>query len=99
MSSSRKRRMLISAAMVLAASSAFALAAGPGHYGYGKPASQAEIAGWDIDVRGDDGAGLPLGKESAAGAPRSMPPGAPPATEPLARAKAACPSLPALGEC
>jgi mono/diheme cytochrome c family protein len=39
-------------------------AAGPGHYGYGKPASPAEIAGWDIDVRGDDGAGLPSGKGS-----------------------------------
>jgi S-disulfanyl-L-cysteine oxidoreductase SoxD len=38
------------------------LAAEAGHYGYGKPASPAEIAGWDIDVRGDDGAGLPPGK-------------------------------------
>jgi mono/diheme cytochrome c family protein len=38
------------------------LAAEAGHFGYGKPASPAEIAGWDIDVRGDDGAGLPSGK-------------------------------------
>jgi cytochrome c len=41
------------------------LAAEAGHYGYGKPASQAEIAGRDIDVRGDDGAGLPPGKGAA----------------------------------
>jgi hypothetical protein len=38
------------------------IAAEPGHFGYGRTASQAEIAGWDIDVRGDDGAGLPPGK-------------------------------------
>ena len=38
-----------------------ATAAEPGHYGYGKPATPAEIAGWDIDVRGNDGAGLPPG--------------------------------------
>jgi S-disulfanyl-L-cysteine oxidoreductase SoxD len=42
-------------------------AAEPGHFGYGKPASPAEIAGWDIDVRGDDGAGLPAGRGTAAG--------------------------------
>jgi cytochrome c len=42
------------------------LAESPGHYGYGKAASPAEIAGWDIDVRGDDGAGLPPGKGSVA---------------------------------
>jgi mono/diheme cytochrome c family protein len=41
-----------------------ARAESPGYYGYGKPASPAEIAGWDIDVRGDDGAGLPPGKGS-----------------------------------
>ncbi|MEA2943965.1 MAG: S-disulfanyl-L-cysteine oxidoreductase SoxD [Bradyrhizobium sp.] len=43
----------------LVASASIAVAESPGHYGYGKPASPAEIAGWDIDVRGDDGAGLP----------------------------------------
>ena len=37
-----------------------------GHFGYGKPATQEEIAGWDIDVRGDDGAGLPPGKGTVA---------------------------------
>src|SRR3954447_11946048 len=60
-------RMTILIGLVLAASASIALAAGAGHYGYGKPASQAEIAGWDIDVRGDDGVGLPPGKGSAAG--------------------------------
>jgi S-disulfanyl-L-cysteine oxidoreductase SoxD len=37
-------------------------AGGPGYFGYGKPATPAEIAGWNIDVRGQDGAGLPDGK-------------------------------------
>src|SRR5437763_776647 len=41
------------------------VAAEPGHFGYGKPATPAEIAGWDIDVRGDDGSGLPAGQGSA----------------------------------
>jgi cytochrome c5 len=35
-----------------------------GHYGYGKDASTAEIAGWDIDVR-PDGMGLPPGSATA----------------------------------
>ncbi|MEJ7668716.1 MAG: c-type cytochrome [Casimicrobiaceae bacterium] len=34
-------------------------------YGFGKPATRAEIAGWDIDVR-PDGAGLPKGRGSVA---------------------------------
>jgi len=34
-------------------------------YGFGKPASPAEIAGWDIDVR-PDGTGLPKGRGSVA---------------------------------
>jgi cytochrome c len=46
----------------LVASTSIAVSAEAGHFGYGKPASLAEIAGWDIDVRGDDGAGLPLGR-------------------------------------
>jgi mono/diheme cytochrome c family protein len=37
-------------------------AGSPGFFGYGKLASPQEIAGWDIDVRGDDGTGLPDGK-------------------------------------
>jgi S-disulfanyl-L-cysteine oxidoreductase SoxD len=41
----------------------FAASAGsPGAFSYGKAATPAEIAGWDIDVRGNDGAGLPPGK-------------------------------------
>jgi cytochrome c len=36
-----------------------------GGYGLGKPATQQEIAGWNIDVRAD-GAGLPLGSGSVA---------------------------------
>lgn len=46
------------------ASGAMAIAAEPGQYGFGKPATPAEISGWDIDVRGDDGKGLPPGKGS-----------------------------------
>ena len=37
----------------------------PPKYGFGKPATRAEIAGWDIDVR-PDGAGLPKGRGSVA---------------------------------
>jgi cytochrome c5 len=36
---------------------------GSGYYGYGKSATQEEIAGWDIDVR-PDGTGLPVGSGS-----------------------------------
>lgn len=38
-----------------------ARAAEPGHYGYGKTPTPEQIAGWDIDARGGDGAGLPAG--------------------------------------
>ena len=50
-------------AMTVAAAllASHAVAAEPGQYGYGKLATPAEIAGWNIDVRGDDGAGLPPG--------------------------------------
>ena len=34
-----------------------------GYYGYGSPATKAEIAGWDIDIR-PDGTGLPAGSGS-----------------------------------
>ncbi len=37
----------------------------PGYYGLGQPASDEEIAGWDIDVR-PDGVGLPAGSGSVA---------------------------------
>jgi S-disulfanyl-L-cysteine oxidoreductase SoxD len=36
-----------------------------GYYGYGSPATAAEIAGWDIDIR-PDGTGLPEGSGSVA---------------------------------
>jgi len=39
-----------------------ARAGGPGQFVYGKAATPQEIAGWNIDVRGSDGAGLPPGK-------------------------------------
>lgn len=35
-------------------------------FGFGKPATKAEIAGWDIDIRGPDGRGLPPGKGNVA---------------------------------
>ena len=35
------------------------------HYGFGKPATAEEIAGWDIDVR-PDGKGLPAGRGTVA---------------------------------
>jgi len=43
--------------------SSFTVQAGsPGYFGYGRTPTAAEIAGWDIDVRGKDGVGLPDGK-------------------------------------
>ena len=39
-------------------------AAEPGHFGYGTVATSEQIAGWNIDVRGEDGAGLPPGSGS-----------------------------------
>jgi mono/diheme cytochrome c family protein len=59
-------RMTLSLWLGLVISTSFALAGEPGRFGYGKPATPAEIAGWDIDVRGDDGAGLPAGEGSVA---------------------------------
>ncbi|HEY9084861.1 MAG TPA: c-type cytochrome [Candidatus Tyrphobacter sp.] len=35
-------------------------------YGFGRPPTHAEIDGWNIDVRGTDGAGLPPGQGSVA---------------------------------
>jgi S-disulfanyl-L-cysteine oxidoreductase SoxD len=61
MFSSPERSLLLGIGLLVAAAS-FAGAAEPGQYGYGSKASSAQIAGWDIDVRGEDGAGLPAGK-------------------------------------
>lgn len=52
-------------AVLICASCSFVVAAragSPGQFGYGKVATPSEIAGWNIDVRGTDGAGLPPGK-------------------------------------
>ncbi|WP_291864420.1 cytochrome c [Bradyrhizobium sp.] len=64
MFNSRNRAMLLAAAVAAVATAAGA--AEPGYYGYGKIASPEEIAGWNIDVRGDDGAGLPPGSGTVA---------------------------------
>jgi S-disulfanyl-L-cysteine oxidoreductase SoxD len=60
MFSSRKRSLLLCISLIVAA--ATARAREPGYYGYGKKATPEQIAGWDIDARGDDGVGLPPGK-------------------------------------
>ena len=59
MSSSVKHVLMLCAGMVAAGT--VALAAEPGYYGYGERATPAQIAGWDIDARGEDGVGLPSG--------------------------------------
>ena len=53
----------VTMALMMFSSSAQATAAESGYYGYGKPATAEEIAGWDIDVR-PDGTGLPEGSGS-----------------------------------
>ena len=60
MSSSARLALVLGAGLVLGAA-AVAQAAEPGHYGYGAIATAEQIKGWDIDARGDDGAGLPAG--------------------------------------
>jgi len=64
MFSSHRRALLPTLAMVLA--TAVAGAAEPGSFGLGRVATPEEIAGWDIDARGDDGAGLPAGSGGVA---------------------------------
>jgi S-disulfanyl-L-cysteine oxidoreductase SoxD len=59
-------RMTLCIWLGMAVSTSLALAAEPGHFGYGRLATPAEIAGWDIEVRGDDGAGLPAGQGAVA---------------------------------
>ena len=61
MFSSPKPRLLICGALMIAAAG-LARAAEPGHFGYGERPTPEQISGWDIDVRGEDGAGLPAGK-------------------------------------
>ena len=65
MSRSTSIRLLAAGFGVLATVAAGALSArDAGYYGYGKEATPAQIAGWDIDVR-PDGVGLPSGSGSA----------------------------------
>jgi cytochrome c len=63
MSSLADLRSLLAAALLVCGLGG-AAAESPDHFGYGKPATPEQIAGWNIDVRGDDGAGLPPGKGS-----------------------------------
>lgn len=58
-------RALIALVLATGVWGAAASADGPGFFGYGKVATPEEIAGWDIDVRGD-GVGLPAGKGTVA---------------------------------
>ena len=60
MRSSRKTYVALGAALMLCCPT-LAGSAEPAHFGYGSAATPEQIAGWDIDVRGDDGAGLPKG--------------------------------------
>ncbi|HYM29912.1 MAG TPA: cytochrome c [Candidatus Cybelea sp.] len=53
--------LLLAGAMALAGAGASAQGL---KFGYGRTPSAGEIAGWDIDVRGQDGAGLPPGHGS-----------------------------------
>lgn len=58
--SSSARNRLAAVAVLLSASCGGGF--GAGALGIGKVATPQEIAGWDIDARGDDGVGLPAGK-------------------------------------
>ena len=53
-------------ALLLIASAGATSASGKQPFGYGSPATPEQIAGWDIDARGDDGKGLPPGKGDVA---------------------------------
>jgi len=63
-------RPWLPATIALAIAGSLAVAAGvelraqtaAARYGIGRVATAAEIKGWDIDIRGDDGLGLPPGK-------------------------------------
>lgn len=61
---SRRFTFLVAAAIAAIAGAA-AAAEPPGYYGYGRPATPAEIAGWNIDAR-PDGVGLPPGSGTVA---------------------------------
>ena len=54
MFNSRSICMMLFGACIFGAASGVTGAAEPGQFGYGQQATQDQIAGWDIDVRGDD---------------------------------------------
>ncbi len=58
---SREHRVLFAAALLSASCASISYAGEHSPYGYGTPATKDQIAGWDIDARGDDGVGLPPG--------------------------------------
>jgi cytochrome c len=57
-------RLMLAVAMLGAVALGGSAQAAAPKYGFGKPATATEIAGWDIDVR-PDGTGLPPGRGSA----------------------------------
>jgi cytochrome c551/c552 len=59
-----ERSLAVAFALTVGASP-MTMAAAPLQFGFGKPATTQEIAGWDIDVR-PDGTGLPKGRGSVA---------------------------------
>ena len=65
----------------------------PGYYGYGTPATPAQIAGWDIDVRVPMAQACRPAAARSTRAPTSMPTNARPATAPSAKARARYPKL------
>ena len=68
MCSDLKRQLpvaLVAASLATASFALYAATKDAPRFGFGKPATPAEIAGWDIDVR-PDGKGLPPGKGTVA---------------------------------
>jgi cytochrome c len=55
------RLSLFAATVLITGWASVSCAGEPGRYGYGTPVTKEQIAGWDIDARGDDGVGLPPG--------------------------------------
>jgi len=62
--SSAARAVLLAGVGTVMIAAATATAAEPGYFGYGTRPTPEQLAGWDIDVRGDDGTGLPPGQGS-----------------------------------
>ena len=60
-----RRALALGAACALAACAGVAPSAPPTHYGFGKPATPAELAAWDSDVE-PDGKNLPPGSGTVA---------------------------------